>query len=171
MSVCVNCQNCDPELMSDEEAEKAEEENEEDDLEKKRVLVSFPIRDDAVSCVLLPSVSIHNSVCIHISCNLVIFISSSSFTSSPHHHLIITSSSPHHHHSPHSPHSRPTGYQSQANLQGPPIPHDRGVRLPQRHRLPLPSPSPIAQPQPPHPPPSLHTCPTLPGALSQQDVW
>ena len=92
MSVCVNCQNCDPELMSDEEAEKAEEENEEDDLEKKRVLVSFPIRDDAVSCVLLPSVSIHNSVCIHISCNLVIFISSSSFTSSPHHHLIITSS-------------------------------------------------------------------------------
>ena len=69
--------------MSDEEAEKAEEENEEDDLEKKRVLVSFPIRDDAVSCVLLPSVSIHYSVCIHISCNLVIFISSS-----PHHHLI-----------------------------------------------------------------------------------
>ena len=80
MSVCVNCQNCDPELMSDEEAEKAEEENEEDDLEKKRVLVSFPIRDDAVSCVLLLSVSIHYSVCIHISCNLVIFISSSSFT-------------------------------------------------------------------------------------------
>ena len=76
----MNCQNCDPELMSDEEAEKVEEENEEDDLEKKRVLVSFPIRDDAVSCVLLLSVSVHNSVCIHISCNLVIFISSSSFT-------------------------------------------------------------------------------------------
>ena len=90
MSVCVNCQNCDPELMSDEEAEKAEEENEEDDLEKKRVLVSFPIRDDAVSCVLLLSVSVHNSVCIHISCNLVTFISSSSFTSltSSHNHII-----------------------------------------------------------------------------------
>ena len=76
--------------MSDEEAEKAEEENEEDDLEKKRVLVSFPIRDDAVSCVLLLSVSVHNSVCIHISCNLVTFISSSSFTSltSSHNHII-----------------------------------------------------------------------------------
>lgn len=87
MSVCVNCQNCDPELMSDEEAEKAEEENEEDDLEKKRVLVSFPIRDDAVSCVLLLSVPIHNSVFIHISCNLDTFItssSSSSFTLSHH---------------------------------------------------------------------------------------
>ena len=146
--------------MSDEEAEKAEEENEEDDLEKKRVLVSFPIRDDAVSCVLLLSVHIHYSVCIHISCNLVTFITSSSHHSPQHHS----------HHSPNSPHSRPTGYQSQANLQGPPIPHDRGVRLPQRHRPALPSPSPIAQPQPPHPPPSLHARPTLPGTLSQQDV-
>lgn len=161
--------------MSDEEAEKAEEENEEDDLEKKRVLVSFPIRDDAVSCVLLLSVHIHYSVCIHISCNLVTFITSSSHHSPQHHSHNSHNShhshnSPHSHHSHNSPHSRPTGYQSQANLQGPPIPHDRGVRLPQRHRPALPSPSPIAQPQPPHPPPSLHARPTLPGALSQQDV-
>ena len=42
-------QNCDPELMSDGEEDITAKEDDEDDLEKRRVLVSFRIRDNEVS--------------------------------------------------------------------------------------------------------------------------
>ena len=42
-------QNCDPELMSDGEEDITAKDDDEDDLEKRRVLVSFRIRDNEVS--------------------------------------------------------------------------------------------------------------------------
>ena len=102
-------QNCDPELMSDGEEDITAKEDDEDDLEKRRVLVSFRIRDNEVSFC--------GSFITSFITSLITSLITHHITT--HHSSLIT-----HHITRISTSLTPQGHQSQANLQRTSIPHD-----------------------------------------------